>query len=261
MGWTRLSRLSLLLVGGCFSRPELATNDGGALDCDNLAGASGLRAYFPFEDVTTTTPDLSSFHHDGSIDPTLGRINGRVGQALRWNTKGQKIDLGSPDTLDNLPALTICAWVQPEVHNEAIILVDKTTNGAVGGWDFYLTPEGATYGLGFVNRARVFEETNHVILTNAQWFHVCVTWDGSDGQRVAGRIEGIHLYADAADLSIDRIDESAHALPESDSANPVRIGDVPTQTDYTYRGILDEVMIFDRVLTPDEISDLRDCAP
>lgn len=260
----------MLFTGGCFSRPEFVAGDGGGSDdsstgpikCPDLNVAPGIVAYLPFDTVTNmTTPEASIYHNDGMLNGGLALTAGRIGMGLRWSAQGQAVSLGSPDSLDQLPALTVCTWIQPQIHTDAVTLVDKSFNGAGGGWNFYMIPDAGMYGLGFVNRSRVNEESLKVIPTDGTWTHVCVTWDGQDSQRVGNKLEGIHFYAEATGIDVVTVNETAHRTPENDAINPVRIGNVTGSTDYTFRGVMDEVTIFNRELSQSEIAALRDCAP
>jgi hypothetical protein len=256
----------MLFTGGCFSRPEFVPNDDGgtgsdgALTCD-FSQAPGLVAYLPFDEVTgTTTPDRSPNAHTGTLHGALALAPGHRGMAMRWTAQNQYVDLGSMSALDQLPAMTMCLWIQPAARSDGLVLLDKSMNGTYGGWNFYLTSNPTTHGLGFVTRSAVFQETPRVIPTDGTWTHVCATWDGMDAQKVGTMLSGVRLYLDADVIAPDYAEDANRTAPASDGPYPLRIGSgYEVGTDYTYRGLIDDVLLFDRVLDESQIEAVRDC--
>jgi hypothetical protein len=70
-----------------------------------------------------------------------------------------------------------------------------------------------------------------------QWYHVTGTFDGSV----------IRLYVDGAE-----VDTTATGGSIVQSSSPLRIGTVKSAGDF-FDGLIDEVRVYDRVLTPTEI--------
>jgi len=182
--------------------------------------------------------------------------------ALRWSAQNQYVDLGSAESLDQLPAMTACVWLLPVGSTDAGTVLDKSADGIVGGWNLYTTPQGGSVGVGFVNRSALVEQTAGVIARNGPWAHVCVTWDGSDGQVAGNQVSGVHLWVDGSEVQPDYAVETYRTPPADDSPRRLRIGSgAKVGTDYTFRGLIDEVVIFDRVLDGTQIAAIRDCAP
>ncbi len=259
----------LIFATACFSKPGLRDNpsDGGtdsppSSTCD-FVQQPGLVAYLPFDSVEgTATLDRSQLHNDGVLHGALEPVPGRAGMALQWSAQNQYVDLGSAASLDQLPALTACMWLQPSGSIDAGTLLDKSVDGIVGGWNLYATPQAGSVGLGFVTRSALFEQTSGVIARGGPWAHACVSWDGSDGTLVGQKITGVHLWVDGAEALPSYAVDSYRTSPSNDGARPLRIGSgVEGGTDYTFRGAIDEVVIFDRELDATEIAAIRDCAP
>ena len=78
------------------------------------------------------------------------------------------------------------------------------------------------------------------------WSHVAATWDGSPSAT------GIHVYVDGlepgyasqADAPGPRVDDSTIDLTISDTTDP------------SFAGAIDDVRVYDRVLSPSEIAAL-----
>ncbi len=250
----------VLAVGGCLSTPEL--RDGNDITCD-FPQVQGIVAYLTLDQIQMGMVfDASGKHLDGTVTGALSVDSGRVGNAVRWDAQGQYIDLGSEAAVDQLLALTACMWIQPDTSNDHMTLLDKTLDGISGGWNMYLAYASTAVGLGFVNRSGVYEETAPIIMRNGAWVHVCATWDGGPNPKVGNALEGIHLWIDASDVAPSEINEGRRDQPSSDAANPLHVGSgVEGGQNYTYRGLIDEILIFDRVLDGNEIAAVRDCAP
>lgn len=256
--------LVLVIAGGCFSTPELG---GGSGDAPNSCDFQrpGLKAYFTFDQIVSgQVKDASSNHLDGTVVGALTLDAGRVQSALRWDARDTYVDLGSGLAVDQLTALTACAWVYPASRGDALNLLDKTVDSQTGGWNMYLAYKNGTtnYGLGFMNRANVFAESDAVVVANTAWTHVCVTWDGGANPNVGGSLMGIRLWVNGVEVPQVYISESRRMVPTSDAENPLRIGSSAVGgPDYTFRGLMDEVLLFDRVLEAQDITAIYACAP
>jgi|GEM_PF-3377794 len=255
----RFRFVAVLAVGGCLATPEL--RDDTDITCDFQV--PGIVTYLTLDQIQMgMVLDASPKHTDGTITGALSVDTGRVGNAVRWDAQGQYIDLGSGPAVDQLLAVTACMWIRPDTSGDHMTLLDKTLDGISGGWNMYLAYGSSTVGLGFGNRSGVYEETVPMIMRNSAWVHVCATWDGGPSPKVGNALEGIHLWIDANDVAPSVINEGRRDQPASDAQYPLRVGSgAEGGPNYTYRGLMDEVLIFDRVLDGNEIAAVRECAP
>lgn len=250
-----------LVVGGCFSTPDLH----GPEDSCAVLDRASLVAYLPLDEIDDgKVRDASPHHHDGLVSGPLALEEGRVGQGLRWAGRDEFVDLGRGAAVDQLSAITACAWIQPGTGSTiGMSLFDKSSDGLAGGWNVFVIDKGASVGLGLVNRWGVYEQTAGIIPKNGVWSHVCATWDGADSQRVEDDLVGIRLWVEGVEATTEYVNEGFRtSSPANDSAWPLRIGSGRTGgDDVTFRGMIDEVVIFEEVLDATSIRAVHDCAP
>lgn len=264
-------RCSWLLAGitaaGCVNIPPFkgvtsdAGGDGGGPAPDAAPGVCAaalaipdLKMYLPMnEGAGSAVRDASTHGNDGSLaNGTAWSPGGRVGGALVFDGVDDKVTL-DPTAFDQLaPGITVCMWIRPDAPVvSSANLVDKSTDGLEGGWNTYLQG-GGDVRLGFYTRYKAYKQgiTN---LALGAWHHVCSVWDGTAGDA------GIQLYLDAGIETIGGND-AGEAPQADDSDASIAIGGGSNPLHY-FKGAIDELMIFSRHLTANEIATLHACAP
>ena len=264
-------RCSWLLIGitaaGCVNIPPFegvtsdAGGDGGgpAPDaapsvCAAALAIPDLKMYLPMNDGSgTAVKDVSTHGNDGTlVNGTAWLPGGRVGGALVFDGANDKVMLGD-NAFDQFgPGITVCMWIRPDAPVvSSANLVDKSTDGLEGGWNTYLQG-GGDVRLGFYTRYKAFKQgvTNLALGT---WHHVCSVWDGAAGDA------GIQLYLDGRNETIGGND-AGDATEVDDSAANIAIGGGAVASQ-SFEGAIDEVMMFSRHLTANEIATLHACAP
>ena len=83
-------------------------------------------------------------------------------------------------------------------------------------------------------------------LTLGDWYHVTMTYDG------AGKAAGLKLYLNGRELATDVVRDALAGSTRSTAA--LRVGSKPLGP--PYRGNLDDLRVYDRVLTPGEVEQL-----
>lgn len=171
-----------------------------------------------------------------SYSPTQGRIRGAV------DFTNGKVAVAPTATLNNIPAMTVCAWVYPRSFPVQFpIIVDKSSaNDGSDGWNFYLRNIN-TFGL-YVNSGDYKERAT---VTLNSWQHLCGTWDGT------ATTTGIKLYRNGAEATTGG-EENTLGAALDDSAFPLNIGSSGFGSAYM-DGLIDDVRIYNRVLSDAEI--------
>ncbi len=163
---------------------------------------------------------------------------GKVGQAFSFDGGADFIDAGTDEVFnfDNGTGdFTIDAWINPVSFPEAASgIVAKATQGPYSGWAFYVYNDGRL-GFGGVGGWQVTSAAGTI--TQGNWAHVSVTKSG----------DIYTLYKNGI-----AVGSTTRAGALETSATSLRIG-----TDYSdslrFQGLIDEIEIFTRALSPGEI--------
>jgi hypothetical protein len=205
-------------------------------------------AYWSFDDLADPTADGADGHdadivgavfETGDTAPTPANAG-----ALRFdgtNDYAAIPDPGGIANLDGFSAITIAAWIKPDVEQHGGILVKYNSN--LGG------AAGVSWGLDMQGDALRFayswdEYPAPGAVTIGEWQHVAGTWDGADIRLYVNGTEvahGVNVFTNIPDTTV-----------------PVNIGaaeaDVSGERIIFFDGMIDEVYLFDRVLNPAEIA-------
>jgi hypothetical protein len=227
-----------------------ATNSSFSIDQGGLNG--GLVGYWPLDGNTTswttdTTKDVSGNGDSGTLtgmSTTSSPVAGKIGGALNFNGSTSWINFGTPSSLQ--PAnVTLSIWIKP------------TTT--VFNWDFFAGSSGAgawAGGYHFVTQAASTIEfclngytgaggtcVSLGSLSNAPagaWTNLVGTYDGST----------IKLYDNGVLFG-----QTSYSTPISYTAQTFRLGFGGGAIAF-YSGGLDDVRVYNRALSAQEISDL-----
>jgi hypothetical protein len=154
--------------------------------------------------------------------------------------------------LTNLARCTIAAWIKPRSLGEFKLgrIVNKRS---AAGWALFLNTDGSA------NFRQTFSATEGAWSTPANsvalgaWLHVAVTYDsGSSANRPAFYLNG--------KLVTTTVRSAPSGSRSSDAASPLSIGNTLT-LDRTFDGAIDDVRIYNRILSASEISGLATVAP
>ncbi|RJQ19718.1 LamG domain-containing protein, partial [Candidatus Woesearchaeota archaeon] len=209
----------------------------------------------PFETNTSATlatvRDYSTFEANG----TLG--NGTLGSEPQWNASGvvggaYSFD-GTHDLINvsggNASAdITVAAWIQTGTDtNLKMIAGNREPTGDESGWEFYLAASGAG-GVATIQAdagasAGFAEGTTNV--RDGTWHHIAGVRNGT----------AFYIYVDGN----QEFGGHAQVFGDISSTSNTLIGRTPSLNDNANRrfsGTLDEFLVFDRALTPQQIRQL-----
>ncbi|MBT4135432.1 LamG domain-containing protein [archaeon] len=195
--------------------------------------------------------DLSSYGNNGTLvnSPIINSSNGYWGNGTLFN-EANYIEIPDSDSLDSpgtTNEITICSWFKANTHGTTYTgIVGKYDTIKAGSHRMFLMARNAgdnKYGLFLSSSGTSFNAnvlTNSALNTN-QWYHLCGTSNGT-----------LKLY-------LDGVQQSATASLAGgiySSADTSTLIGKFNRADSEFDGLIDEVMIFKRALTYDEIKSI-----
>jgi hypothetical protein len=209
------------------------------------------------QQVTPIEPDpanlISHFAFDGDASDSTGAhpgtlvgtpefIAGKMGQAISLNGTGDYVELVGYKGILGANPITVTAWVN----------TTSTATGAIIGWG----PNVGGQRFGFrVDAGRIRHEHHggniqgDTVMNDGTWHHVAITVQA-----------GATVSYPEATLWLDGLDDTRPTTdpdPYDIQADlDVRIGCRPAADDRFFMGLIDDLRIYDRVLSPAEIASL-----
>ncbi|HUV62646.1 MAG TPA: LamG domain-containing protein, partial [Sedimentisphaerales bacterium] len=200
-------------------------------------GTAGLQAQYQFEGNSS---DSSGNARNGTAMGGPLFVAGKVGQAISLDGIDDYVNIDGYKGVLGSSARTVTAWVR----------TTSTTTGVIVGWG----PNVATQRMELridAGRLRCEHEGGNVQgrtnLTDGGWHHVTVTV--RDNATIS--YPDVILYLDGLDDTIPTTDPDLFATVAD---NDVRIGSRPSNNDRFIMGQIDDVHIYDRALTQEEIA-------
>lgn len=206
--------------------------------------SEGLVGYWKFDEGTgMIAHDSSGNGNDGSLKPDESGpmwTEGKLGSALRFDGVNDYVNILDPGIpnwpLDITEQITISAWIKPQTPFRDFF---SKTNWNM--WRIILNESG-------VNNVKIVQDiggsnvttlsANNVISAD-QWIHVAYTYNGSQTQ--------IYINGEPSGPSVP----ASGLLATND--NPITIGYWPNSPDRYYKGLIDEVRIYNRALSREEV--------
>ncbi len=199
---------------------------------------NGLVLYLPFEENSgTTTKDVSGHNNNGTLTNGPTWTTGKVGYALRFKDLYDYVGVADSQSLNITGTqISVCAWTKinngadPTDHIVDVVYKDKYILYQNDDWcyEFKVVSNG---GNNYSNR--------YVFPSNNNWHFICGLYDASTTQ----------LWFDGV---LKRSRSSATTSIDSSSGTNLRIFNHSNGSGKNSLDI-DEVRIYNRALTPEEI--------
>ena len=206
--------------------------------------SAGLVLNFSFDEGSgDVAMDLSGNGHDGKIDKPSW-VDGKIGGALKFGGAGSGtwVTVESTDAL-NVNECTFMAWINAETWDGTRQIVGKSVHGGCSGRAQYgLFSEGGTFKLRFETESGRNDINADLPATN-EWVHVAFTNDGEMAQ----------LYVNAEVVSEGDVPGVLRSIDD-----PLRIAQDCDRANNVFAGMIDEVRLWNRALSGDDIAVLMD---
>jgi len=192
---------------------------------------------------------VGHWRFDGNLDDSIGGsqgtfsdgsptyVKGRIGQGIEFDGVSQFVNLPS----ENPSAYTITLWVRPARTDAASVIVRTSSSGQTTHWSHQLriNPEGVFQHYLWVGSERNVIGTT--LVEADQWYHVAIA-AASDGT--------MHLYVNG-DEDAPSIDVAGTLWGDGDR---YYVGSNSGHGMGWFQGIVDDVQIYDNILTAEEIA-------
>ncbi len=222
---------------------------------------TGPIAWWKLDEGTgTSTADASGNGNSGTLVDSPAWVAGRVGPAaLSLPGTTSYVRVTNSGNLNNLyqTGMTVTAWINPAAAGGGgrgrIIDFDNNT----GGWFFCMYTSSTIQFLAdeFANNAAYRISTAGITLNS--WQHVAATWDGSaSGSHIQLYINGVAAVSTDASTMQD-----GTGAESGDVGVPFYIGNRQVDTARGFNGSIDDVRVYNRVLSLAEIQALSDSTP
>ncbi len=221
-------------------------------DCkDDPAGCltEGLVAYWDMDESSgQIVYDRSNYANNGTRGATIGASTddpswdkGKIGGGLSFDGTGDYVNY-DVNLLDGAVAGTISMWFKRGAWTESYTTLLTKSNG--GGWannHIQISRVASTDTINLTISDNVLSTTDSVktgTINAGQWYYITMTWDGAN---LIGYVDGVEVGRYATSIIV-----------ASDSTL-FAIGKGAVGTNRFFNGLIDEVRIYNRALSVEEI--------
>jgi hypothetical protein len=205
----------------------------------------GLVALWKFDEGGGTIAYDSVSNNRGTLVNGPTWTSGRISSALSFDGTDDYVEVGDSPKLEGMDNLTICAWIRPQQNpgQDNVIIVDKVCYTA---YRFHVYDVDRADGTGLLTswiNGNTCAPTPDVELemSGSNWYHVVLVYDNNNNE--------VRYYIDG---SLAGTKPLASGAIGTNSA-PLRIARSNHPTPQYFRGIIDDVRIYDRALSAEEI--------
>jgi hypothetical protein len=211
-------------------------NSNGVVTVSYSSTSGGLVASYGFEEANgIKVIDASGNRNHGKIRQAT-RTKGRFGKALLFDGVNDWVTVKDSAALDLSGSFTLEAWIKPKSVRRSSIIFKQAIDGSV--YDLYAFQDADLPVSSFNDGTGYSVISNVNQLPTKGWVHLASTFDGT--------VQKLFVYG------VEVSSSSAQKASIAPSNDVLRIGGNSVWGDY-FRGVIDEVRIYNRALTSEEI--------
>ena len=214
---------------------------------------TGLIGAFPLDDLNAAkVANLADPKKPGQTSESPELVEGRVGKALRLSGENNiTLPLGN---FDRFQPFSLSLWMKsPDFKDRAVIIHRSMSWTDAGSRGYQLLIEDGKLSAGLIHfwpgNAIGIRAIEPVPLN--QWVHVTITYDGSS------RASGLTLYVDGRRASCDVVRDHLTKNITGGGNDHLTVGQRFRDRGFK-NGVVDEIKVFERELTPLEAAQLCD---
>lgn len=211
-----------------------------------------LVANYKFNEASgTTVIDSAGTNNGTSTDVTVNQV-GKLGTAYQYSLNTSRVEIPHSTDFDftdgtkDLP-FSISTWVKMDTVKNTFLI--GKSNGTSRSWEL-IYESGLKFRMSSEGSAANRVEKTSGVFTAGQWYHIMITFDGSQGSNL-DVLNGMKFYVNNG-LQLTQSSYGTYSKLIQDTS-PVWIGKFPTLTSYTLNGLMEETEIYkNHVLTEAE---------
>ena len=204
----------------------------------------GLVGHWRFNEGTGSTAyDSSPFGNNGTIHGASW-VRGKFGYALKFDGSDDYVDCGNDESLNISDEITIEAWVKTsyDFSSEPGFIVNKYDRNTPTGWALFFQTDNKVWMMNYESPGNYKDAISDSTKNDGNWHHL-VGIILSDGTPI--------LYVDGVEQTGS---ESSGSVTQLNSGSgSVKIGVQSNPLERHFNGTIDEVRIYNRPLSPEEI--------
>ncbi len=223
--------------------------------------SDGLVGYWKMDEADTSggAVDSSGNGNDGTSYDTSDVTVGKFGNSyVGGGGSTDYMRTSTNNNLDNLDALTISFWANLTGNYYSMALIAKGTYYSGSNGLQLVTDESTNSGVLMFRRhysgATLDVRTEGGFLERDSWNLYTITTDGTDFA------DGVHIYKNGEEIAYG-LKSDATGTRDSDAGYDFTIGDTSNGDIWNYDGKMDEVRVYNRELSSDEVKKLYEYAP
>ncbi len=194
-----------------------------------------LLGWWKFDEGSgTTAHDSSGKGNDGTLQGNPQWVAGKIGGALEFDGDGDYVDCGASLAFNINTNITVACWIK-------VRQLDKSWQAIVAqgdnSWRLHRSSSSNNIAWG-TNGLSPKDLTGSVNVNDGQWHHVAGVYDGTQKR----------LYVDG---NLDVSENSTGNI--NNSSYNVNIGENAEATGRYWDGLIDDVRVYNRALTQEEI--------
>ena len=198
--------------------------------------------------------------HQGSGTTTFP---GRIGQALGTDGSNDYVNAGSAASLDNIQAqggggMTVSLWLYVRSYSvvNPHLIAKPDVNTTAGRWGIRIESGTARFRFfkdfnGAADMTIASADNTFTTAHSNSWRHMVLTWASTTDATASGQ-----FYLDNVALSMSNTSATLNSGPVSDASTNLGILNSAGTTVAPIDGYLDDVRLYNRVLSTSEISQL-----
>ncbi len=229
----------------------------------NTASSGGDNGFSSSPVAPPSPGPVSRYPLDGNANDSVGANHGtpnnapaygpdrlgNAGSAIVLNGTNQAVNLGNPASLQITGQITMAAWINPVNVSSLRNILNKGHNTSPSGEITLRINSGALLGAGSWNGADHLASLSGAATANT-WQHVCGVYDGTTWR----------LYKNGAQIA-STVDATG-AVPVAGATVANNVWNIGSRggspTERAFQGSIDDVVIYNRGLSPVEVLALYD---